>query len=138
MRPKITKNEYGSVKCEIQTQQLQNHRKWARDHETWNRMQRPKMSYEAQNTIVHVTVENKYGSAKCEKWTQQSRYRQKWVWDRETWKLHTTALVPSKMSSKAQNVKTKHNNLETTKNEYIRSKFENWMQHPQNRKKRVR
>jgi hypothetical protein len=96
------------------------------------------------------TAQNVFGSAKHENWTRRPRYRPKWVrehkkdenkirrpryrpkWvrERKTCKRNPTPLVPSKMSSGAQNMKTGRGALGTAQNESGSTKHENGTRRP--------
>jgi hypothetical protein len=84
------------------------------------------------------TAENVLGSAKYKNETRRPRYRRKWVREREIWKTDLTPSVSSKMSSGAQNMKTRLDALGTDENESGRAKHENGNRRTLHHQKRVR
>jgi hypothetical protein len=84
------------------------------------------------------TAENESGSTKHENAKGRPRYRRKRVREHKTRKWDPTLSVPSKMSPRAQNMKTGPHALGTAEIEYGRAKHENGTPRPRYRRKQVR
>jgi hypothetical protein len=126
------KNEFGVQNLKIKPDALDIVKKWVQERETWNLDPTPsipsKMSPGAQNLKTRPNApdnaENESGSTELENWIRGHRYRRKWVWWHRTWKLDPVPHVALKMSSGAQNLKTRHDTYGIAENKSESTKLE--------------
>jgi hypothetical protein len=139
-------NESGNAKHVNETRRPQYCRKRVQERKTLKRdmtpSKPPKMSPGAQNMKTGPdalgTAENVSGSAKYEKGIWCPRYRWKWIRERKTLERDPAPTVPPKMSSGAQNMKTRPGSLGTAEKMSGSAKHENATWRPWYRRKQVR